>query len=512
MVFLTSLILLTFFTPVNSKNLDLIQDLETALYKGFDEVWPFLERFSSPSELRVDKVDLYKGLVNLGPWTEFAMNRIIEKVLNRETIRMLIIGESISAGANLGCRNNKRTFHHGLASWWEKTITAATGSRLIRHQIAVGGVATNYFDRCWKEYLYANETFDLVLWEFTFNDADAVDQCKSLERFTRSLADLDNAAGLIYVSFFRKTFFDQYTSRTSKNPCETVSEEAERRHEEHEKTIAKTANYYGVTLCDLEQAICSAMENKNSSLKVKYMFNTDHPSFLAHAQMTFILIHYLRGSFARIVSQMKLPFSSTIEMKANKKSSLFVASTEKPKVESSLPSPIYLTQDEADMASEPICWTAVQPNNRQKPKHDLFDLRVKHTKSFKKLGKMDWKDTDERRFDSTGGYQTTKTNQTIRFDFVVPPRPGRTHRRISIAIRNKFFGGKIEVILRSYVRRSANSRSEPIDVDNDVIDSSTNTFSGLNVFDLSNEVGPGRKSLVVKTVTGGVMICGIIIN
>eukprot|EP00794_Sanderia_malayensis_P008745 gene8745-9679_t len=503
--------------PANSFDPSLLKKLEDGFYKRFEEVWPFLASFQSLSELRVQRQDLYKGMTNLGPWTQFSLNRILAKVLRRESIRVLIIGESISAGAELGCRNNQRTFHYGLASWWNKTITAATGSKLIRHQIAVGGVATNYFDRCWKEYLYDGETFDLIIWEFAFNDADAVDQCKSIERFTRSIAELENTPGLIFVSFFRKTFFDDYISKSGKDPCSEVDEEVERRHEDHEVTIAKVADYYGITLCDLEAVVCNALKTRSSSLKVQHMFRNDHPSFLAHAQMTFVLIHYLRASFENTIRDITGPTLAgrTFATDPQKRSKSSVGEPSGKKVtmvKNSIPSPLYLNVEEADMAPEPICWTAVLPNYHTKPKHDIFNLRVKHSKAFTKVEKMNWRDADEIRFDSTGGYQTSKPNQTLRIDFKVPPRPGRTHRRISVAIRNKYFGGDFEAILRSYVHSSSKNAKVAVDISTDTFDSSIKHVTGLNVYDLSSQVGPGNKSLIIKTKTGGVMLSAIIIN
>eukprot|EP00794_Sanderia_malayensis_P008737 gene8737-9670_t len=504
-------------SPANSFDQSLLKKLEDGFYKRFEEVWPFLASFQSLSELRVQRQDLYKGMTNLGPWTQFSLNRILAKVLRRESIRVLIIGESISAGAELGCRNNQRTFHYGLASWWNKTITAATGSKLIRHQIAVGGVATNYFDRCWKEYLYNGETFDLIIWEFAFNDADAVDQCKSIERFTRSIAELENAPGLIFVSFFRKTFFDDYISKSGKDPCSQMEEEVERRHEDHEVTIAKVADYYGITLCDLEAVVCNALKTRSSSLKVQHMFRNDHPSFLAHAQMTFVLIHYLRASFENTIRDITGPTlvgrAFATDPQKRSKSSVGEPSGKKvTMVKNSIPSPLYLNVEEADMAPEPVCWTAVLPNYHTKPKHDIFNLRVKHSTAFTKVEKMNWRDADEIRFDSTGGYQTSKPNQTLRIDFKVPPRPGRTHRRISVAIRNKYFGGDFEAILRSYVHSSSKNAKVAVDISTDTFDSSIKHVTGLNVYDLSSQVGPGNKSLIIKTKTGGVMLSAIIIN
>ena len=497
------LLLLLSCCSVRAQEKTILERLEDALYKGFDDVWPFLKSFPTPTDLRVNKMDLFRGIANKGPWTDYCLAKIIDKVLKKEAIRVLIIGESISAGANLGCRNNKRTFHYGLASWWLKTITAATGSRLIRHQIAVGGVATNYFDRCWKEYLYLNETFDLVLWEFAFNDADANQGCKSIERFTRSIGNLKSTPGVIFVTFFRKTFFEQYTSKTAKNPCDVDNEDLAKRHEEHEETIAKVTSYYGVTSLDLERTVCSALERNSSSLSFKQMFSTDHPSFLAHAQMTFILIHYLRASFATIVRAMKTLANS------DKKTRLQFRDSTPKKI---LPSPLFLSPEETDVAEEPVCWTAVLPNFHIKPKHDLFDLTVKYSKGFTKLEKMDWRDADEKRFDSTSGFQTTKANETIRFDFTVPTLKEKINQRISLAIRNKFFGGKVQVTVRSYTNKTESNRRELTDVAGDIFDSSTKFFSGLNVFDISKQIQPGKSSLVVKTLTGGIMICGIVIS
>lgn len=507
---LLTLLLLPLGIGAQSINRTALQELEDALYKGFADVWPFIKSFPEVSDLRVQRSDLYQGIANQGPWTEYSLQGIINKILNQKKIRVLIVGESISAGANLGCRNNRRTFHYGLAMWWIKAITAATGSRLTRHQIAVGGVATNYFDRCWKEYLYKNETFDLVLWEFAFNDAEARLQSKSIERFTRSVANLDDIPGLIFVSFFRKNFFEQYTSRNDPNPCDKIRDEINRRHDPHEIHIANVASYYGVTLIDLERTACSALDRNSTILSMQHMFSIDHPSFLAHAQMTYILIHYLRATFAGIVKKMKnnLKIGRGNNNKTDKGFKRKLPAPEFNHRRKILPQPIYLTQNEININDKPICWTAVLPNIHIKPQHDLFDLKVKYSKHFKKLEKTDWREADEKRYDVTGGFYTTKKNETIKFEFLLPPE--RPKWRVAIAIRNKFYGGNIEVSLRTRTNHTQSGRREEIELSKDIINSSTQEYSGVNVYDLSKKVSAGKKTLFIKTVTGGVHICGII--
>ena len=517
------------FAVQQTNNTTAIEKLEDALYKGFADVWPFIKQFPTVSDLRMERLDLYEGIANEGPWTEYSLQKIIQKALNGEKISVLIVGESISAGANLGCRNNRRTYHYGLVMWWLKTITLATGSRLRRHQVVVGGVATNYFDRCWKEYVHKNETFDLVLWEFSFNDATAINQSKSLERFTISIAKLHKLPGLLFVSFFRKNFFENYVLRKKRNPCDKVVEEIDKRHEKHEISIDSVASYYGVTVVDLERAVCSALRRNSSSLTIQHMFNTDHPSYLAHAQMTFILIHYFRGNFANIVKKMKLEQRKEGDVKVRPMSGFKrklakhkLTEIEKEKHATKLnltkdtrmlPPPLYLSKEEASFSDEPICWTAILPNIHIKPKHDLFDLKAEHSPSFKKITKMDWRDADEERSDSTGGYFTNKTNQTISFDFKIPSLKDQTKWRVSLAIRNKFYGGDVEVSLRDCTKRKRDTEClESTEISKDIIDSSAKTYSGVNVYDLSKKTTAGKKLIRITTLTGGIHICGIIIS
>ncbi|XP_065066504.1 uncharacterized protein LOC135692317 [Rhopilema esculentum] len=510
-----------------SANKNGLSRLEEALYKGYDEVWPFSVQFPAVSDLRVKRTDLYEGIANLGQWSEYSLGKILEKALDKKKIKILVVGESITLGANLGCHNNKRTYHYGLTRWWLRTIVNATGSKLARHQIAVGGVGTNYFDRCWKEYLNANETFDLVLWEFAFNDAQAVNQSKAIERFTRSVAGLPEIPGLIFISFFRKSFFESYTSRKSVNPCDKIVDDISKKHESHELTIKTVAEYYGITLLDLERTVCSALEGNSSALSMQHMFNRDHPSFLAHAQMTFILIHYMRATFANIVRKLKFSIqresnmSNITRFRFKRKLQHFSKRSKTIKLDGSaksaskhhkkilLPS-IFLTKEEADVYDEPICWTAVLPNIHKKPKHDLFDLQIKHSKSFMRLKKTDWRDADEKRYDSTGGFYTTKANQTISFDFTIPKVEEKSKWQISVAIRNKFFGGDVQLSLRNHVNRRDTDREEQEATD--VIDSSVKVYSGVNVFDILRKTDPGKKTLTIRTLTGGVHICGIIIS
>ena len=458
-----------------------------ALKLPFESSWPFMKRFHNQGSLRMRQEDALKGISYDGVWSKNTMERIAKKILRKETVNIFIIGESVSIGADLGCQNRRRTYHYGLSRWWLKTIANYTGCKIHRHVIAVGGVATNYFDRCWKEYLVGNETIDLVLWEFALNDADAVSYRTSIERFTRSIAKYHSSPGMIFVTFFRKTFFDEYLNRNSGHPCQ--------RHEMHELILESLARYYSVTLIDLEKTVCSVLSSNSSRLSVRDLFVSIHPSSLAHAQMTYLIIHYMRTTLYNIINNWrKDEIFTTINN---------IISSKDPQV--ILPDPIYLNSSEIHSAFEPICWTAILPNYHIKPKHYLFDLPITKFKGFKRILHTNWRDADETRYDSTGGYVAYDKGQKLDIRFNCPGG-NDTERTISVAIRNKYFGGDVFVYLDRY-KKYGNS-TKPY-----AIDSSVKEHTGVNVYNLPMKVSSGRNhTLTIKTVKGGVMFCAVIIS
>ena len=71
------------------------------------------------------------------------------------------------------------------------------------HVINSVDISSNYFSRCWREYLQDGEEFDIAIWEFNINDAKENNLKKTLEIFTRSFYKRFMRIDLLFAVFYR---------------------------------------------------------------------------------------------------------------------------------------------------------------------------------------------------------------------------------------------------------------------------------------------------------------------
>ena len=84
---------------------------------------------------------------------------------------------------------------------------------------AVGGMDTNYFATCWKEYVSKDKDIDLVIWEFSLNDVDTEQNGKTVERFIRSIMKHPSNPAIIFAQFFRRTQFPRSVNLANFKEC-----------------------------------------------------------------------------------------------------------------------------------------------------------------------------------------------------------------------------------------------------------------------------------------------------
>lgn len=415
-----------------------------------------------------------------GAWTEYAIKRMLWKALHGKDVMMYVIGESVSVGADLGKNNTLLTYHFLIAKWWNNTIGRITGSRMHRKVIAVGGVSSAYFDRCWTEYVDESEQFDFLIWEFNINDAsvEADELVVSIERFTRSLYSRYKSLNLLYSIFYTSTLFDRRSFTGTHNQFE-INKPPTRRHSISENITFHNAYYYNVSCLNIEDLIA-----RNTSKEE--MFTKSHPSKTAHAQMAFLTV--------RLFKQVMVKKLSSTSSRCH---------DDAPKIQ--LPASLYVKDESHDV----VCWTSVYVDYRHKSalKHLLFDLPKNKTKHVHKVV-SDWESSPEQRYDLTGGYDTWQANQSISFQFNVTSsasdRIYSPHREVSVAMR--FHKGiRTRKIIQAILRVNQTLVAQKN------ITQELHPSDGLFVSVLSSLVPTGHAQLDLNVLLGNMRICAIII-
>ena len=68
---------------------------------------------------------------------------IFRKALEGESIKMIVIGRSNSAGG--GIPDNRQLYHQLFLHWWNSVILPCTGSKLIFENFSLGGTGSDFF-------------------------------------------------------------------------------------------------------------------------------------------------------------------------------------------------------------------------------------------------------------------------------------------------------------------------------------------------------------------------------
>ena len=405
--------------------------IDTTLLKSILEApifqfWPLRVNFTGYSSLKVDDESVQTGIEVEGLLTKESINRIMDKVLNGENVTFVVYGGSTTRGADLGCKNNECTYHYALKYWWNYAVAPATGSYMKREVIAVGGTGSTYFGHCWKEYLARNEVIDLVIWEFFINDPDSADYGRGVEKFARSVLMYPSLPGLIFGKFFSQCPTDYETNKACNE-----------RNLLKNRVLRNLSEYYNFASINL---YVSAQDyiNRTYKLDMEDMFVEAHPSHLAHAQMGYLFIYYLRRYMLK-----NLVIRTNLQsfFKHNKDNLGYLSNRTK-SLELSyrsafpaivLPKPLYEALD-----SNSICWSAVLPDDRFIMPHNLFNLPIEYKFGFHKVFKSDWQVQSALRRDVRGGYKASYKNAAIMLTFNIE---SFTEGNVYIALTHLLEGG-----------------------------------------------------------------------
>jgi len=193
--------------------------------------------------------------------TRNAIQTLLQKAFRGENIKVVIIGESVTVGADLGVNNTALVYQHHLVEWWNKLFGQITGSLMEVRKVAVGGVSSVYFGRCWKVYLSLIEPFDFVMWEFNINDFSMkdIEVTVSIERYIREWFAKYHVTPSLFLVFYGRFKYNQ-----------TVYGHAE-------NITSLMAHHHNVSCLSIEPLLVRS--------HFQEMFTKNHPSAVVHSQM-----------------------------------------------------------------------------------------------------------------------------------------------------------------------------------------------------------------------------------
>ena len=261
----------------------------------------FSANFSTPDLIQLDVQNEKIGIQLSGQETVNRLKLLFdEKVKLGKDVHLLVVGGSSSLGADLGCQSEVQTFHAAFTSWWNEIVYPHTNSRLHKHVVAIGGVGTSYMSHCWKNYLQDVVEIDLLFWEFFINDFFYDGYDESVKRFLSGVLGYQSSKPApIFIKFSQANIFpgDQLT-------CVVTN----LKFQQKAQVIKENVERFRVSTIDMQRIICDNLKNKMFSLSKEKYFINHHPSHLAHAQIGYSLINYIRNI---LITFLNSPSSTT---------------------------------------------------------------------------------------------------------------------------------------------------------------------------------------------------------
>ncbi|XP_015780131.1 PREDICTED: uncharacterized protein DDB_G0283357-like [Acropora digitifera] len=392
-----------------------LKSLEISLSQDFMSNWIYYQK--SLDQIGITASMLRSGIANLG--SPNRLKSIFRKALTGTDIEVLVVGGSISAGGGIekDRGNVEGVYYRALSDWWNKTVTPITTSQLKINAVAIGGTDSEYFSYCVKNYMRSLP--DIVIWELAANDYQRYKgrnfaPAKPLEQLTRIILSLPSHPALIFANFFRGNYY-----RT------TVGQDCPDSEDEVGMTIAE---YYKLTALSWRNVICSSLAGEELDLKKLFSSDGYHPSLLGHAQMSTLLISYLKGMLEETVSQ-QMTLSRN---ESSQRNELAEPST-------ALPKPIF----DIPVSPKPYCWTLLTPDYDKKLRNTLPDLEFTEATDFQFANISHW----PVRRDRLRCLKAMETGAMLKMTFAVPLRKlssdenqNSTERELAITTHNSFGG------------------------------------------------------------------------
>ncbi|XP_070542112.1 uncharacterized protein [Ptychodera flava] len=199
-------------------------------------------------------------------------------VQTRRTMRIGVVGGSISAGGGISCKECVFSYILG------ESLQRVLGSPVETHNAAVGATDSRYYTYCLETHLDARD-MDLILWELSANDYNKGLPPSAQEELTRAILELPNQPQLVYANFI---FGKQMRQRTCINSEDNGG---------HELSV-----YYDVPSLSLKGVLCHRiMKGQTDELVAN---DENHPSSTVHTLMAMVLKSFIMDSLEKVIMRL----------------------------------------------------------------------------------------------------------------------------------------------------------------------------------------------------------------
>ena len=433
---------------------------------------------NSFDELGITPSLLKSGIANLG--SSKAMRSVVQKAVKGKTIKMMVVGGSISAGGGLwkDRGNIDGVYHKALSAWWRKRVTPITNSTIDVNNVAIGGIDSEYFSYCLNNFLESNP--DLVLWELSANDYNLkyderdFDPSKALEQLTRLILQLPSHPALIYVNFFRGD--SKHFELHEKCPD---SEQAE---------VDILSRYYDIPSLSWRRMVCNLITKRTFIPRELFSEDGVHPSLLGHAQVAMLLTMYIKGVFESVLAddlENAEEFNDEDDDFGMKDSESFQLKIP------AFKDPLY---------PQPRCWTLLTPDYTKHYRNTLDDVNVLKGDGFELKNVTAW----DVRTDRCQCLLATKLGATLDLSLNVPvldedknlPLAEAQTRTLAIATHNQY-GGAADVQLDELPSKMSLKEN--------------GSLKNTKVHIVSDNIRPGVHNLQFRSLSSGFCLTSIMV-
>lgn len=430
------------------------------LEKDVTENWLYKDLYKTPQDVGISPdVIQTNAIANFGD--EKRLKKILINAMTGNNVELAIIGGSISRGAPFSERGQGfRVYFNQIVHWWSETFEKITGSKLNAKSISIGGIGTDYYSYCLSSHLPEDDKPKLFLWELSANDRGRYDdkqypKSQPLEQLTRNILNRKSKPTLLYANFFRGNDYIE-------GICRNFEDEGGQRMAQH----------YKITSLSWRNFVCWRMQQRESQqFLFRNIFSSDslHPSIMGHAQMSYLIIHYLKTSFVRMLRNhaCRVPSFELFQQQTYNQGDMLLSAV------------IY----HETALQTPLCYTYFANDNIQ-PNNTLTDVRITrqddfHYNIYKKF---------KIRGDQLAGLQTNISEQLLQYELFLP----RNCKRMVIITHSHTGNAQVWV-----------DKSPPVIID------TSDYHMGTKIEIITTNLIEGQHYLNVFSLPGGFAISGI---
>ena len=397
----------------------------------------------------------------------------MKRALRGEDVGLAVVGGSISKGgpfSEKGLDFVLRSYFYAVEDYWNKIIRPVTGSSMIIRDVSIGGIATDYYTYCLQNHLPDDKLTNIVLWELSANDMRRYEdgprpKPQPLEQFARNVLSYRARPALIFVNFF--ALFDWDPDLAAH--CRNFEDEGE----------DDVARYYKITSLSWRNMVCPLLKSGSQPLFTRSrLFAEDnfHPSILGHAQMSYIVIDYIRTEFLKNLVKMRNTYIADAVTRLQIPKAIYI------------PRPMY----QQTFLWKPLCYTYMLVDNRSP--NNTLPLDEENSGNFRYTVVREFKI----RSDKIVGMETQSKDQFLLYRMHIP-------RHYGSSAPYKHLG----------IMSFTDDRSAQVQYDSEqpkALDTKKRFLEGTVIKYIADNITPGEHELTIKSGSSGFLVCAVVLG